>query len=86
LWRLGRGPEAINKAAAARAALQALVETLPTDAAAWMWLGELSALQADSSATPSDHWRQEARDAYARAAALKPLAGVHLANWTRLKG
>ncbi len=86
LWQLGRGSEAQAKAEAARMALQALADASPQDAGSWMWLGELAALQAAAEPAERALWRRTAHDAYARSAALKPLAGVHLATWTRLSG
>ena len=86
LWQLGRSREAQAHAEAARSALQALAEVNPQDAGAWLWLGELAALQA--AAVPAERavWRRAAHDAYARSAARKPLVGVHLAMWAQLDG
>ena len=86
LWQLGRSSEARAQAEAARSALQALAEVNPQDAGAWLWLGELAALQAAAVPAERSAWRGAALNAYARSAALKPLVGVHLAMWAQLDG
>ena len=86
LWQLGRSSEAQAQAEAARSALQALAEGNPQDAGAWLWLGELAALQAAAVPAERAMWRRAAHDAYARSAARKPLVGVHLAMWAQLDG
>ena len=86
LWQLGRGGEAQAKAETARNALQALADVKPQAASAWLWLGELAALQ--TAAVPDERtaWRRAGHTAYSRSAALKPLVSAHLAMWAQLDG
>ena len=78
LWELGRGAEAQQKAQTARTQLQALTEKTPQDSGPWLWLGELNTAQAAALPGQRSQWLVAARDAYERAAALAPLAGIHL--------
>jgi tetratricopeptide (TPR) repeat protein len=85
LHQQGRVAQARTQADAAQQALEALVAKTPDDRDAWLLLGELGARRSQWGPAERAAGVALARSAYAKAAAMAPLAGRHVAHWNQVQ-